>query len=117
MSFAVRGSSARVAAFKPAIRTSRVCARPFTSSAVAPQPRSVKVGFFNFGKNQSADPNAYKTSNKREEYIFEDVDDYFNYMVSSIRSVGQHNGEARQRRICASTHTMRRDALRGVRRS
>lgn len=43
----------------------------------------MKVGFFNFGKQAGADPNTYNRANKRESYIYEDVDDYFNYMVGS----------------------------------
>ena len=72
-------SSASVAARASSRRASKPAARPFTSSLVAPLPqRSVKVGFFNFGKKD--DPNSYQKSAQRDEYLYEDVDDYFNYM-------------------------------------
>lgn len=60
--------------------SARPVARPFTGSRVAPQVRDVRMNLFNFGKNNQANKNDYKQASGRDEYIYEDVDDYFNYM-------------------------------------
>lgn len=75
-----------VAVCRVTSRTVRGCAsvsaRPFTSAKLAPiQPPNVTANFFRFGKNGfMAEDAGIVGSQGREDYTYDDVEQYFNYM-------------------------------------
>jgi hypothetical protein len=78
--------AAPTAVCRVAARSTRHCAtvlaRPFTSSRLAPSaPRDVTANFFRFGKNGfKAEDAGIVGSQGRDDYTYDDVEQYFNYM-------------------------------------
>ncbi|KXZ53136.1 hypothetical protein GPECTOR_7g1027 [Gonium pectorale] len=74
-------SVCRVSA-KPARRCASASVRPFTHSRQAPAvQRNVTANFFRFGKNGfKAEDAGIVGSQGRDEYTYDDVEQYFNYM-------------------------------------
>ncbi|GIL54287.1 hypothetical protein Vafri_9852 [Volvox africanus] len=70
------------ASTRPSRQCASVAVRPFTSSRRAPAgPRNVTANFFRFGKNGfKAEDAGIVGSQGRDDYTYDDVEQYFNYM-------------------------------------
>ena len=70
------------------VRCSAVCRVPSVHAAkgvraIVPARRDVRAAFFKFGKNgMGAEDAGIMGAQGRDDYIYDDVEQYFNYMVS-----------------------------------
>ncbi|KAG2485233.1 hypothetical protein HYH03_016019 [Edaphochlamys debaryana] len=75
-------TACRAACARPVSRCATV-ARPMTGSRMAPAARDVRMAFFKFGgkdKSTREKESEYTYNTTREQYTYEELEEYFNYM-------------------------------------